>query len=908
MRNLRIIITVVIISVIAILMGSAIRSYYLFLKEPVLPVINALPGNTAIFISTKSAFKLFESVNNSALIDIIGSASGTYNQLNSYLDSIKLKSSKLRKLLETSEVLISIYPEQNYSDLLLVCSVGKISNRSIITEFEKILANDSCLFLKSNREIVKVTSIKGDVWFYLFKGVLAISNDSTLINRSLESINSDISLASDKSVVKLIAARGKRVDANLIINTKILTETIWPDHSGLLIRNTPFDEWISFDLNIKKNAVLLGGFTTTQCNHLFRGQEPIENYSYNYYPRNTSLAITLSLSDPSLYISNFIKTDTIHVKGYDPFLRQQTEEIFKPSDHIRSWIGDHINLIFTIDYFRGHTTGQIVMIECRDKDSASLFLRPFVDPINDSVGYLHYQSFAEDLFGNAFEMKGPLFCLITDRFVNISPDRNLLFTGTKSNTRHIRDFDNIIENTSNNSTISVLIRPEIVARWIKNKSLNKPLLSFLSRQSSIGLQYSAGGDLEYTHAWLCPNIKSKPLFAENEYKRSEEKKKPTAKDVHDTTSVINENSTETEDNSTTQQQLSFESKEINIKSSVKACFVVNGPQTKQKCIAIITEKGELLLVNSDGRKLWRYRGTEALLPSVCEIDQNKDGKPEYLLSSRSFLYHIDTKGNLIEKNPVKLPRQAKGNISVFDYDAKKEYRILYVASDNKIYNVTTKGIELPDWQKPSVDGNGTITFSRTNGRDYIIYHNEKQIKIFDRRGKERIKVAKGINFSKNSSISENKTNSKGIFISSSNKGELIYINQSGTHSKTSFGFFSNDPWFKYYDFDSDGSMDYIFVDKNKITVFNRMKEVITEKKGWFGNPYIYASSSIDNWLFARDNNTNEVIALHNKGKKLDMNSLHSDTDPFVFNPGGSNKELLVTTKKEKLILTSLDRL
>lgn len=911
MKNLRIIITVVIVSVIAIFIGSAIRSYYLFLKEPLLPVLSALPDKSAVVISTKSTFQLFETINNSAFVDLLGTTNSSYSYINNYLDSINLKSSKLKKILESSEVIIALYPQGEYNSILIALAIGKTSARSIENEVNLLVSADSSSIINSAHDIYKVSSRKGNLWFYTQQGILAVSNDSTLINASLDGLLSKENLACDSSLLKLTSARGKRVDANLLINTGIFSDAIWPDHSSLLKKGTPFDKWISFDLNIKKNSVQLGGFSISQAEHLFKKQVPVENHTYNFYPRNTSLAITLSLSDVPLYTSQMLARDTLHVDGYDPSIKQQTKEIFTPIDHVNSWIGNSVSIIFTNDYFRNHSGSRLVMIECRDKDSASWYLKPFIEPINDSVGRLHYTSMTSDLFGQAFSLKGPLYCLVSRNFVTISSDRNLLYAGISRNNQHIKDFEVTKENIGTKSTISVLVRPEIIAKWLKNKNPNKQLLSFLARQSSIGFQYSAGDKLEYAHAWIYPNIKSKSLFAENELKRPQKIELKTIdqnpKPIASTDKEIEKEETENFLEILPKEQI-LESKEINVKSSIQVSSIVNGPTKNQKCIAIITEKGEFHLIDSEGSKLFRFNGKETLLPCINEVDANKDGKSEYIVASRNFLYHIDSRGDLVESHPIKLQNPIERYFSVFDYDSKKDYRILYVGTDDKIYNITLKGTELPDWQKPSVVGSGKITFCRTNGRDYIIYQYENQIKIFDRRGKERIKVSNSVKLSKNSTIAENKTNSKGIFLGTSQNGELVYINEQGMISKSSFGNFTNDPWFNYYDFDADGSMDFIFADKNRVSVYNRLKEPIIDRKGNFSTPYIYSSSSKDKWLFVRNNKTKEIIAIHNKGKSINTGSLFSDTNPIVFNPGGSKEEILVTTKKGKVVLTPLEKL
>ena len=58
----------------------------------------------------------------------------------------------------------------------------------------------------------------------------------------------------------------------------------------------------------------------------------------------------------------------------------------------------------------------------------------------------------------------------------------------------------------------------------------------------------------------------------------------------------------------------------------------------------------------------------------------------------------------------------------------------------------------------------------------------------------------------------------------------IYINEKGRLNRTTFGEFSPDHHFFYEDFDSDDHMAFIYIDQNRMVVYNRFKKIIAEQQ------------------------------------------------------------------------------
>jgi hypothetical protein len=72
----------------------------------------------------------------------------------------------------------------------------------------------------------------------------------------------------------------------------------------------------------------------------------------------------------------------------------------------------------------------------------------------------------------------------------------------------------------------------------------------------------------------------------------------------------------------------------------------------------------------------------------------------------------------------------------------------------------------------------------------------------------------------------NKTNRKGLFLTTDPTGKVLYFQESGRTSEATFSIFSNGHSFLYEDINNDGSYEFIFYDRNKISFYNRFYKLI----------------------------------------------------------------------------------
>lgn len=925
MKNIRVVILIVITLVVAFFVGSAIRSYYLFLKEPVSNIVNALPPNTAVVLKTNSVNGLFAGMDKSGV-----SASFEYNadyiQIRAYLDTLAKKNENFDKILNNHEVIFAFMNDfTNSPGMLALTPVGKTSAKSLAKDLRETLGKGYSV-TKADNGLYRLEYKNSNVWYYVKQGILAISKDSSLVQDSYNALSSDNGLANDSVFMKLLSTGGKRVEANLFINNKQAASIIWPAKSALL-DNTPFAQWSSFDVNMHNGQVQLGGFTLPATEHLFTGQKPVEYDELGSLPVNAAFVITIAISDQITYTRQFLRNDTIGTNGFDTSMNTETTEIFNSSEHIRSWIGSTVSSIYTDAWFNGSKHSHVVMIAHTNADSALAFLKPFLVPQTDSLFRLTYPQLSADLWGPIFSIDGQVFCRITETHVLLSSDNMLLSDYGKTSLTSAPDFNILKESTGNSSNLFIYLKPQLLASWFASENAKAPSgwTSFLTSNASIGLQYSCDGKLQYTHAWMVPGNNSQQLVIKaansglepaqantkigGQADSQAEIRKETTEHKESAEIKISSN---TELKESAEESKASPNKVVSVKGVNKPTVINAGTGKAERLV--LTGENTIAMYDVSGKQLWSFKTDDNLMPGMQEIKYNR--QTHFFVPTRKHFHILDQNGKEITSSPVKLPQPAKGAFTLVDYDKRYDYRILYVANDSKLYNIDINGKQPADWQKPSVSGNGNITFFRTGGRDYLVYmDSNKELKVFDRKGKLRIKTDNRLSLSSRSGLFENKTNSKGIFLGAAINGDLLYLNTDGTYSTSSFGNFEDNPWFWYADYDGDGSYDFLFAESARISIYSKMKNVIAQKavKGKLTTPYVYRNAAGDIWIFALNTSNNEVVILNKGANKSTQKVLKSETSPVVItgkvdNTSSKPQEMLVTMLKGKMVLTPLSEL
>ncbi len=203
--------------------------------------------------------------------------------------------------------------------------------------------------------------------------------------------------------------------------------------------------------------------------------------------------------------------------------------------------------------------------------------------------------------------------------------------------------------------------------------------------------------------------------------------------------------------------------------------LVNNHTNNQMEIVVQDVKNNLYLISNDGKVLWKKQLEGKLLGSISQIDMYKNGRLQLAFATPNRVYVLDRNGKDVSPFPLKFNDNITQPLSVFDYDNKRDYRLLVTQGKTLlIYDQQGNSVKGFTYKKADNTINTQPSHFRIGKKDYIVFVQGKELEILDRVGKTRINVKNNITFSGNDILMyENK------FTTSTDKGDLIQIDENG---------------------------------------------------------------------------------------------------------------------------------
>jgi hypothetical protein len=183
----------------------------------------------------------------------------------------------------------------------------------------------------------------------------------------------------------------------------------------------------------------------------------------------------------------------------------------------------------------------------------------------------------------------------------------------------------------------------------------------------------------------------------------------------------------------------------------------------------------------------------------------------------------------VEGYPIKLPARATGSLTICDIGKSKEVRIFIPLSDNKVHAYGMDGKTTGSWTNPGLNEgiSQPVQVLHSGNKEFIFIVGKKgRLLVTDRKGKSLMNSGKNLRISINNLLYVNKTNRKGLFLTTDPTGKVLYFQESGRTSEATFNIFSGNHSFLYEDFNNDGSYEFIFYDHNKIYFYNRFYKLV----------------------------------------------------------------------------------
>ena len=189
----------------------------------------------------------------------------------------------------------------------------------------------------------------------------------------------------------------------------------------------------------------------------------------------------------------------------------------------------------------------------------------------------------------------------------------------------------------------------------------------------------------------------------------------------------------------------------------------------------------LYYYSNNGNLYWKKKIDEKIIGQIKQIDTYKNGRLQISFRTKNRFYVLDRNGNEVKELSFKIDSGEINNpVSIFDYEKNRNYRFVFT-NDNTIKMFDSRGKIVRGFNPDVFDSSiiNSPNHLRIDGKDFIIVQLENNdLKILDRRGRDRIKIDEKIQFSKNHIFSYLKT-----FTTTDNQGNLIQIDMDGKLSK-----------------------------------------------------------------------------------------------------------------------------
>lgn len=884
---------------------------YRSLKNPSSPAFNAIVPSTPVIIEflEPSDFvnKLNENTDFWKELTNISSIGVLREQMNQF-DSILSTNSQMKTIFEQHKLFICLHPsEKEGIEPLFIAELPSIGYKYTIENFIKEVNGEKSIVLQKkylNTTISKlnIAGLERLFAFAIHKGVFIGSFEEALIRKAIDQLETGVPVTEGETFNRLEVAAGKNVDANVFVNHSGFSKlarslTSKQNHMWLNFLNN-LGDWSETDLIIKPQELLLTGYTlsTGDGSMLLDSyrQEPQSIKIPEVLPHDISLLFHFAYTDFRQHLQmeeTYREVNQIKPRADSLLHAFTTSNGFDPRHYFYPWIGKEVALALTGEA-NDTTARKYLVIHASDIkaavdsiESLSHRLLPserkkkskaWEEEFEDyTIRHLQLKGLFQVLFGSLFEgWECPYYFSIRDYvvFANSPGALKYLITNfyvqkTLAVNTNFRSFSNGISDKSNiffycNTRRSIKTISDFVSEDISK--VVKDNSTVIRTFEGIAVQFSYTADMFYTSIYLRYN----PLY---------EEEKPDGWITEISGNVIGKP------------------------------FLTRNEETGKLNVVVFDDLNNIYLIDHFGKIMWKTPLIDLPLSQIYVVDNYRDGEKQFLFNTGSYLYLIDRSGNYVGDYPIKFMAEATCGIEMLENLEAQDYRLLVALSDNRVYNLDINAKATAGWQKVSTAQPVKVPVQhlQNNDKDYIFITDENgSVTIVNRKGEPRISLKKGFRKAKNSEFYINQTNSKGTFITTDTDGKLVYVTENGKVDRTDFGEYSSEHFFLYEDITKDDSRDFIFVDQNKLHVFDRMKEPVLEfqfPEKITVQPVTFKASG-DQWLIGVVAVEEGKIYLFNQNGQVYKDNSFTGNTPFaVGSINGDGKLNLVIGDGNKIV-------
>lgn len=828
-------------------------------------VFDVLPTQTAIMLESRNSHEFvnvmhpyFQSV------DVLQSFENEFLEY----DSIFSSDEKLAASVKNAQFVFSVSILNGNYEPFVVAKLNKpLSNKDLRKVLE---AKDKSLDYKSlgKSEYFCLDSL----CVFTRKNFLFFTRNEAMALEVLDQFDSPQKMSDDADFQRVRSTFGNNVNTHVYLNYSLLGDFVSASVSERYAKGgarfaSQSKGLAALDMLVKNEGIILNGYSKAADSAIslkpLKYQLPVRNSIVNILPYNTKMMLHYGMSDYASYWEEI--NDNQSVENLRKCYGNDVEGQFLAS------LSEVSYAVF------GNASYPVFMARLENPSLSIQFWTRMISRFGvsetvESQGYtifnLKVENFVPSVFGPSFSALKKCCYSIVDQYLVIANEVNVLQDviaayrsgRTLDLNENFKVFqENMLETSNISFYVSCADNEKFIYSYLGGDFLDflKRNDGFLSKYQAFSVQFAASKDLVYTCAFL-----------KNQSEVKEERNVAW---------------------------------KLNLNAPMKGKpYMVPNPSGNANDIIVFDTQDNMYLISADGEILWRNEVSESPMSDVFVVDALKNGQQQFVFNTSNFIYLVDRNGNSLDGFPVKLLSKASNGLSVFNYYDSSDSRLVLCGEDRFVYNYDLNGNETEGWNRHRADDKvlKPVQHLVADNKDFIIVTDERgAIRILDRQGRIRIPLTDELKKSQGADFYENKTNRKGIILTSDDKGDLLYISLEGKLARTDFGDFSGKHFFLYEDFNSNQDPDFIYLDGKNLWVFDRFKNILFEHAFDMEintKPVFFNISRNKRMLGIVSENAREIYLIDSKGNMSVSSGLVGET-PFAVGSLHNNNEVNLVT-------------
>lgn len=912
----------IIITIIVLVSLVTIAGIYLgydWLTQKRSQPIEAIPVDASALLEVNGPANLWEKLHSDSKVWSSLRTTDIFSRLTTLIGAIDttLKSDEsLNEAFKTKQLIISLHPTSDTSaDFLFVMQLPQPLTSKTVDRF--ISKHSMAVPARDTRFHAILFKGASEPFFYTIQNALFIgSYDVKLLDKAYEQLKRGSSLLQDPIFSRVHETAGRNVDAHLYVQfsslPQVLSHFSARDFIPGFVKLRRFARWAGLDISVKKDEVMLSGFTmpmNPDFLNLFKSQEAGESHTIAMLPASTASYASFSFSDFTPFAdqyNNYLSA-AVEKSSESTLLDASTIQNLKDADL------SELTVALITGNEQEATANSLVLLTSKNPSQLKAMLDESipsalqVNTVNINGHELRKIDFHR-FFGNFMynmipDITEAYYYQLDDVFV-FSPSpftlQNAIMDYLKGETLlNSPDYKDISTNIQTIASISLYYNPWR-SKMFHHFFLDNPIaedfdesLSTLQSIEGVSLQFSSDQELFFTSILI--RGKQSPDSTQNSL---------SVQADEDSVNASTLNASDTLDLTQSETPISWNTK-IGATITGKPYLLPAHALPDKMVLLVHDADNRVSFVDLYGKIHWQIQLEEPIVGQIFAVDYLKNGKIQYLVSTNQSIHLLDAKGREVKPFPIKLSAKTSIGASVVKLKGL-EYRIVVPLINQKVVAYTRDGKPDKSWSQPELEKrvNSDPILLENKGKEYLIFPLEKgNVLITDKNGKRIMNISKSFTNASKSAFYINETNNKGTMITTDSDGNLVYIPSSGSVTKTAFNSFSNDHIFLYEDTDGNGDRDFLYVDGKQLYIYDRMKNIIMQ------HHFTYKITDAPQLIKLKGKNTiigvfsrksSEIYLLQVKGSNENQPVLRGSTPFVVTKPTSTRPALLITGQGESL--------